>query len=156
MPKTSAGILMYQRHGDGVRVLLAHPGGPFWSDRDDGAWTIPKGEPDAGEAPEATARREFEEELGAAATGPLQPLGGVRQHSGKWVDAFALQGDFDVGGLRSNAFEMEWPPHSGQRASFPEIDRAAWFTIPDARRKILPSQQVLLDRLQALLSGPPA
>ena len=156
MPKTSAGILMYQRHRDGVRVLLAHPGGPFWSDRDDGAWTIPKGEPVAGEAPEATARREFEEELGAAAIGPLQPLGGVRQRSGKWVDAFALQGDFDVGGLRSNAFGMEWPPHSGQRASFPEVDRAAWFTIPDARRKILPSQQVLLDRLQALLSGPTA
>lgn len=156
MPKTSAGILMYQHLGDDVRVLLAHPGGPLWSGRDDGAWTIPKGEPVAGEAPEATARREFQEELGAAAAGPLQPLGGIRQHSGKWVDAFAMEGDFDVGHLHSNAFEMEWPPHSGRQASFPEIDRAAWFPLADARRKILPSQQPLLDRLQALLSAPPA
>ena len=155
MPKTSAGILMYQRHGDDVLVLLAHPGGPFWAGRDDGAWTIPKGEPVDGEAPEATARREFEEELGFAANGRLQPLGGVRQRSGKWVEAFAMEGDFDVGRLHSNAFETEWPPHSGRRASFPEIDRAAWFPLPAARRKILPGQQPLLDRLQALLSKPP-
>lgn len=147
---------MYQRHGKDVRVLLAHPGGPFWGGRDDGAWTIPKGEPVHGESPDATARREFEEELGITASGRLQPLGGVRQRSGKWVEAFAMEGDFDVGHLHSNAFEMEWPPHSGLRASFPEIDRAAWFPLPAARRKILPGQQPLLDRLEALLSEPQA
>ena len=152
----SGGILLFRRTAEGIEVLLAHPGGPFWRHRDDGAWTIPKGEPIAGEAPEATARREFEEETGATATGPLQPLGGVRQRSGKWVEAFALEDDFDVAGLHSNAFEMEWPPHSGQQASFPEIDRTAWFSLPEARRKILPGQQPLLDRLQALLSIPPA
>jgi len=151
MPSNSAGILMYKREGDRLRVLLAHPGGPFWRNRDDGAWTVPKGEARAGEASEQVARREFQEELGAAVVGPLTPLGGLRQRGGKWVEAFAIEGDFDVGSLRSNAFQLEWPPRSGTIASFPEVDRAAWFAPAEARRKILPSQQVLIDRLQALL-----
>lgn len=151
MGNESAGILMYKRQGDAIQVLLAHPGGPFWRRRDEGAWTIPKGEPAAGETAEAAARREFEEELGTAPAGPLQPLGRIRQRGGKWVAAFALQGDFDVAGLRSNTCEMEWPPRSGRFASFPEVDRAGWFAVDRARRAILPSQAALLDRLLALL-----
>ena len=145
---------MYRHDGDGLRVLLAHPGGPFWRNRDEGAWTIPKGEAGAGEAPEHVARREFEEELGTAVAGPLTPLGRLRQRGGKWVEAFASEGQFDVGSLRSNEFQLEWPPRSGRIVSFPEIDRAAWFTLAEARRRILPSQQVLIDRLQALLDLP--
>jgi len=151
MPKESAGILMYKREHGEVLVLLAHPGGPFWRNRDDGAWTIPKGEPAAGEKPESAARREFEEELGAPATGVLYPLGRLRQLGGKWVEAFAMEGDFDVTRVRSNSFDMQWPPRSGRFAPFPEVDRAAWFTPPVARRKILVSQQVLLDRLEEFL-----
>jgi len=154
MPRTSAGILMYQRHGDGLRILLAHPGGPYWQSRDDGAWSIPKGEAGAGETPEQAARREFQEELGAAVVGPLTPLGGLRQRGGKWVEAFAIESGFDVGRLRSNEFQLEWPPRSGNLRSFPEVDRAAWFAPGEARRKILPSQQVLIDRLEALLDRP--
>lgn len=153
MPITSAGILMYRPHEGGVQVLLAHPGGPFWCRRDAGAWTLPKGEPLPGEDTATAARREFEEELGTPAIGPLRPLGRVRQRGGKWVEAFALQGDFDPDTLRSNRFELEWPPRSGQRASFPEIDRAAWFTLTQAQGKILPSQAELLDRLQMMLAG---
>ncbi|HEV2623374.1 MAG TPA: NUDIX domain-containing protein [Frateuria sp.] len=152
MPITSAGILMYRQHDGGVQVLLAHPGGPFWRRRDGGAWMLPKGELLPGEAAEAAARREFEEELGAPADGPLHPLGRLRQRGGKWVEAFALEGDFDPDALRSNLFELEWPPHSGQRASFPEIDRVAWFALAQARGKILPSQEALLDRLEAGLA----
>lgn len=154
MPVTSAGILMYQYDGNRLRMLLAHPGGPFWRNRDDGAWTVPKGEAGAGEAPEQVARREFEEEMGAAVVGPLTPLGRLRQRGGKWVEAFAIEGAFDVDCLRSNEFQLEWPPRSGRTVSFPEVDRAAWFAPPEARRKILPSQQVLIDRLQALLDLP--
>lgn len=152
MPITSAGILMYRQHDGGVQVLLAHPGGPFWRRRDEGAWMLPKGELLPGEEAEAAARREFEEELGVPAVGPLHPLGRLRQRGGKWVEAFALKGDFDPGALRSNLFELEWPPHSGQRASFPEIDRVAWFALAPARGKILPSQEALLDRLDAGLA----
>jgi predicted NUDIX family NTP pyrophosphohydrolase len=152
MPITSAGILMYRLHHDGPQVLLAHPGGPFWRRRDEGAWMLPKGELLPGEGAEAAARREFEEELGMAAIGPLRPLGRLRQRGGKWVEAFALEGHFDPAALRSNVFELEWPPHSGQRASFPEIDRVAWFTLAQARGKILPSQAELLDRLEAGLA----
>lgn len=151
MARLSAGILMYRRRGDTLQVLLGHPGGPYWRNRDAGAWMIPKGEVAEGEAPEAAARREFREELGVAVTGVLQPLGRVRQRGGKDVEAFAIAGDFDVGSLHSNRFELEWPPRSGRRASFPEIDRAEWFALPVARRKILPSQVPLLDRLDALL-----
>lgn len=151
MARLSAGILMYRGRGDTLQVLLGHPGGPYWRNRDAGAWMIPKGEVAEGEAPEAAARREFREELGVAVTGVLQPLGRVRQRGGKDVEAFAIAGDFDVGSLHSNRFELEWPPRSGRRASFPEIDRAEWFALPVARRKILPSQVPLLDRLDALL-----
>jgi predicted NUDIX family NTP pyrophosphohydrolase len=153
MPKESAGILLYKREGKELMVLLAHPGGPFWRNKDDGAWTIPKGEPAAGESKEAAARRELDEELGCTATGPLQPLGQVRQSGGKWVTAFALEGDFDVATLRSNAFEVEWPPHSGKQETFPEVDRAAWFTLREAHRKILATQAPLLERLVAVLEN---
>jgi predicted NUDIX family NTP pyrophosphohydrolase len=153
MPTASAGILMYRRSPGGRQVLLAHPGGPFWRRRDEGAWMLPKGELLPGESAETAARREFEEELGAPAVGPLRPLGCLRQRGGKWVEAFALEGDFDPAALRSNLFEMEWPPHSGRRAGFPEIDRVAWFAPAQARGKILPSQAELLDRLEAGLAG---
>ncbi|MCX7514279.1 NUDIX domain-containing protein [Frateuria hangzhouensis] len=152
MPITSAGILMYRHNDGGLQVLLAHPGGPFWQRRDDGAWMLPKGERVPGEAAEETARREFEEELGAPATGELHSLGRLRQRGGKWVEAFALEGRFDPAALHSNLFELEWPPHSGRRASFAEIDRVAWFTLAQAREKILPSQVELLDRLESHLS----
>jgi predicted NUDIX family NTP pyrophosphohydrolase len=153
MSQTSAGILMY-RHLDGaLEVLLAHPGGPFWRNRDMGAWTMPKGLLAPGESAEAAARREFEEELGAPATGDLVALGRVRLRSGKWVEGFALEGEFDPGSAHSNTFEMEWPPRSGKLQAFPEIDRAAWFALDEARRRILPAQAPLLDRLEALLAA---
>ena len=148
----SAGVLAYRRRDGAWEVLLAHPGGPFWRNRDDGAWTIPKGAICAGETAEAAARREFEEELGAPPPTSLRPLGQVRQKSGKWVEAFAAEGDFDVAGVRSNRFTLEWPPHSGRIAEFPEIDRAAWFGLVAARRKILPGQVELLDHLERLLA----
>ncbi|MGN2253640.1 NUDIX domain-containing protein [Frateuria sp. GZRe12] len=153
MPITSAGILMYRLHEDGPQVLLAHPGGPFWRRRDEGAWMLPKGELQPGEEAEAAARREFEEELGVPAVGSLHPLGRLRQRGGKWVEAFALEGEFDPVALRSNVFELEWPPRSGQHASFPEIDRVAWFALAQARARILPSQETLLDRLEAYLAN---
>ncbi|WP_159015658.1 NUDIX domain-containing protein [Cognatiluteimonas profundi] len=152
MPNPSAGILLF-KHCDGeLQVLLAHPGGPLWRHRDDGAWSIPKGELAPGEAADVAARREFAEETGVAPDGVLQTLGTVRQRGGKQVEAFALEGDFDVTSLRSNPFGMEWPPRSGQLASFPEIDRVEWFSLPVARRRILDGQLPFLDRL-ALLQG---
>ena len=147
----SAGILLYRRRDGTLEVLLAHPGGPFWARRDDGAWTIPKGLIDAGEAPETAARREFFEELGAEAAGTLLPLGSVRQRGGKHVEAFALEGDFDVAALRSNTFETEWPPRSGLMKTYPEVDRAAWMDLATARIKLLEAQRPLLDRLEAAL-----
>jgi predicted NUDIX family NTP pyrophosphohydrolase len=147
MARRSAGILLYQRASDGLRVLLAHPGGPFWRKRDAGAWTIPKGEFDADESAEDAARREFREELGRDAIGPLRSLGEIMQKGGKHVVAFALEGDFDAAALRSNTFEIEWPPRSGRLKSFPEIDRVEWMTLDLAREKILPSQLELLDRI---------
>jgi predicted NUDIX family NTP pyrophosphohydrolase len=148
----SAGILLYRRPTGALEVLLAHPGGPFWARRDDGAWTIPKGLIDAGETAEAAARREFHEELGAEAIGVLVPLGSVRQRGGKHVEAFALEGDFDAATLRSNTFETEWPPRSGRMNTYPEVDRAAWFDLANARVKILEAQSPLLDRLEAALN----
>jgi len=148
MPKRSAGILLYKRSAGELLVLLAHPGGPFWQKRDLGAWTIPKGEFESDEAPEDAARREFREELGVDPTGPLQPLGEVVQKGGKQVTAFAIEGDFDVQTLRSNTFDLEWPPRSGSMAAFPEIDKVEWMTLATARKKILPSQAPLLDRLK--------
>ena len=147
MPKRSAGILLYKRGAGELLVLLAHPGGPFWQKRDLGAWTIPKGEFESGEVPEDAARREFREELGMDATGPLQSLGEVTQKGGKRVTAFALEGDFDVSALRSNTFELEWPPRSGRIVTFAEIDKVEWMTLATARKKILPGQAPLLDRL---------
>jgi predicted NUDIX family NTP pyrophosphohydrolase len=155
MPQQSAGILMYKRERGQLRVLLAHPGGPFWHARDDGAWQIPKGGAEPGETAEDTARREFEEELGSPPVGSLQPLGRLRQRGGKWVEAFALEGDFDPARLFSATCRVEWPPRSGRFAAFPEVDQAIWFTLDDARRKILPSQEPLLDRLDTLLHGGP-
>ena len=146
----SAGILMYHRGEAGLAVLLVHPGGPFWRNRDLGAWSIPKGELDDGEDPEAAARREFAEELGIAATGPLQPLGQLRQRGGKIVLAYALEGTLDVGTVRSNEIPIEWPPRSGRTIHVPEIDRAEWFTIPLARERILAGQRPFLDRLERL------
>lgn len=153
MATESAGILMY-RHGKAeILVLLVHPGGPFWRSRDLGVWSIPKGELDHDEDPEAAARREFKEELGMNAIGPLRPLGQVRQRAGKIVHAFALEGTLDVSTVRSNEIEIEWPARSGRTIRVPEIDRAAWFTLPTARQKILAGQQPFLDRLESLCDG---
>ena len=153
MAAQSAGILLYKRREGRLVVLLVHPGGPFWRAKDLGAWSIPKGEPMAGEEPEATARREFAEDLGSAPSGALHPLGKIRQRGGKQVEAFALEGDFNVDGLAGNSFEVEWPPRSGRLQSFPEVDRAEWFELPEARRRILVGQQPLLDRLEEFLGA---
>lgn len=151
--RSSAGLLVYRRRSGGLEILLVHPGGPFWAKRDLGAWSIPKGEFSDGEAPEAAARREFEEELGIATPDtPLQPLGEIVQAGGKRVTAFAMEGDLEADAIHSNEFEMEWPPKSGRRRSFPEVDRAEWFDLAEARRKIIPGQLPLLERLAAALS----
>jgi predicted NUDIX family NTP pyrophosphohydrolase len=147
MPKTSSGILLWKRERDGLRVLLVHPGGPFWVKKDAGVWSIPKGEGGDGEDALVAARREFAEELGALPQGPATSLGEVRQKGGKIVTCFAIEGDFDVAAMRSNTFELEWPPRSGKRQTFPEVDRADWFAIADARKKINPAQAEFLDRL---------
>src|SRR5262245_41368479 len=128
---------MYRRRGRALEMLLVHPGGPFWAKKDDGAWSIPKGEYEDGEAALAVAKREFAEETGTAADGAFIDLGDVTQAGRKVVCAFALEGDFDVARLRSNTFEIEWPPKSGRKRSFPEVDRAAWFAPDEARQKIL-------------------
>lgn len=155
MPISSAGILMCRRSGEGIEVLLAHPGGPFWRKRDLGAWSLPKGELNDGEDPEAAARREFEEELGVAAAGRLQSLGQVRQRAGKTVLGYAMEGDLDVNNICSNDVAIEWPPRSGRTAYFPEIDCAEWFTLSLAREEILASQRPLLDRLEMLWKNAP-
>jgi predicted NUDIX family NTP pyrophosphohydrolase len=147
MPKRSAGVLMYRRGANGVELLLVHPGGPFWKKKDLGAWSIPKGEYAEGEDPRAVAAREFEEETGVRPSGDFLPLGDVVQGGGKIVTAFALAGDFDPATLRSNTFELEWPPKSGRKASFPEVDRAQWFSLAEARAKILKGQSELINRL---------
>jgi predicted NUDIX family NTP pyrophosphohydrolase len=144
---SSAGILMYRQTGPRLEVLLVHPGGPFWRNKDDGAWSIPKGEMAEGEEPAVAAKREFLEETGYDLSGSLEPLGDIRQRGGKRVTAFAIEGDLDVSAIKSNTFEIEWPPKSGRMQSFPEIDRAAWFDLPAALVKILKSQRLLLDRL---------
>jgi predicted NUDIX family NTP pyrophosphohydrolase len=151
VPARSAGILLYRRDPDAQRLLLIHPGGPFWRGRDDGAWMIPKGLVEPGEDPLAAARREFEEELGSAPQGEPSALCTVRQAGGKWVEAFALEGDFDPAALDSNEFTVEYPPRSGRFRAFPEVDEARWFTFEEARAKILKSQAPILDALEALL-----
>jgi predicted NUDIX family NTP pyrophosphohydrolase len=153
MPAESFGILMHKRVDGQRHVLLVHPGGPFWRGKDLGAWSIPKGEPEPGEAFETTARREFAEELGTAPEGPLLPLGRIRQRGGKAVTAFAVAGDLDVSRARSSEFQLEWPPRSGRIQSFPEVDRAEWFDLATARHKILEGQRPLLDRLEEILES---
>jgi predicted NUDIX family NTP pyrophosphohydrolase len=143
----SAGLLMYRRHEPAPEVLLVHPGGPFWRNKDAGAWSIPKGLYDADEQPLVAARREFEEETGRHVEGEFVALGSFRQPGGKIITAFAVEGDFDVIALRSNTFTIEWPPRSGRLASFPEVDRAEWFSPECASEKILPGQRPFIERL---------
>jgi predicted NUDIX family NTP pyrophosphohydrolase len=152
MPKRSAGLLMYRHSGAGLEVLLAHPGSPFWAKKDRGAWSIPKGEYADTEEPLAAAQREFFEETGTQPRGAFAPLGEVRQPGGKHVMAWATEGDFDPAALISTTFELEWPPRSGRTRSFPEVDRAQWFLLEEARAKILAGQRPLIDRLEKLLA----
>ena len=147
MPRTSAGILLFRRRDGALQVLLVHPGGPAWRNRDEGAWSLPKGEFVEGEDPLTVARRELQEETGCTADGEFIPLGAVKQKGGKVVHAWALDGDFDTTTLKSNTFAMEWPPRSGTRQEFPEVDRAGWFGVEDARAKLLEAQRPFLDRL---------
>lgn len=153
MPKTSSGLLLFREASGTLEVLLVHPGGPFWSRKDEGAWSIPKGEFEEGEDPLDAARREFEEETGASARGEALPLGSLRQTGGKVVHAWAVRGDFDPALLRSNTFLLEWPPKSGRLREFPEVDRAGWFPLDEARRKILKGQAGFLDRLEEELGS---
>jgi len=150
--KLSAGILLWRRRGDAIEVFLVHPGGPFWAKKDAGAWSIPKGEFGAGEDPQAAALREFEEETGFSVAGELVPLKPIRQPSGKTVHAFAVEGDCNAENIRSNRFAMEWPPRSGQQREFPEVDRAGWFGLSEARRKMLRGQAGFLDELSEMLA----
>jgi predicted NUDIX family NTP pyrophosphohydrolase len=150
LPRRSAGILLHRDGPDGPEVLLVHPGGPAWSGRDRGAWSIPKGEYQSGEDPLAAARREFAEELGSELPdGHPTDLGEVRQRSGKLVRAWAIEGDLDATAITSNTVPFEWPPRSGKKIEIPEVDRAEWFSLPEAREKINPGQVPLLERLQA-------
>ena len=145
---------MYRRTpGNAVEVLLAHPGGPYWARKDDGAWTLPKGEPEEGEGALVCAMREFHEETGYAPAGPFAPLGEVRQQSGKRVSAWCFEGNLDPALLASNLFALEWPPHSGELRQFPEIDRVAWFDLQAARAKLLPAQRPFLERLAQALAA---
>jgi predicted NUDIX family NTP pyrophosphohydrolase len=154
MPTRSAGILLYRRGSAGLEVLLGHPGGPFYTKKDDGVWTIPKGELEAGEDELVAAFREFTEELGSSPPQePPLPLGDAKQSGAKVNVIWALEGDFDVSTLRSNTFEMTWPPRSGRLQKFEEIDRIAWFDLDAARRKLRPAQLPFLDRLAAALDG---
>ena len=155
--RRSAGILLYRQAGGAPEVLLVHPGGPFWARRDEGAWSIPKGEYEDGDDPLAAALREFEEETGTALP-PGEPieLGDVKQRGGKVVTGWAVEGDLDADAIRSNTFTMQWPPRSGRLATFPEVDRAGWFAVDEARGKLNPAQTAFLDRLlERLGSGGP-
>lgn len=156
MAKQSAGLLLFRQkpHGSQLEVLLVHPGGPFWRNKDEGAWTIPKGEFADDEDPLAAAKREFQEETGGdAPIGDYIPLKPVKQSSGKIVHAWAIEGDFDPAGLQSNQFLREWPPRSGRIQEFPEVDRADWFTPDTAKRKILAGQSPLIDQLLGSLTN---
>jgi predicted NUDIX family NTP pyrophosphohydrolase len=147
---TSAGILMYRDGPSGREFLLVHPGGPFWVKKDEGVWSIPKGEFTDGEDPLDAARREFEEELGTAVVGDFMQLTPIKQKSGKVVHAWAVRGDFDVAEVKSNLFSMEWPPKSGRQQEFPEVDRAEWFDLETARKKILAAQVELVDQVSKI------
>jgi predicted NUDIX family NTP pyrophosphohydrolase len=151
MAKRSAGLLMYRRRDRQLEVFLVHPGGPFWAKKDLGAWSVSKGEYADGELPLEAAKREFHEETGFAAHGDFIELGTVQQSGGKVVSAWAFEGDCDPGDLISNRFQIEWPPHSGRMAEFPEVDRGGWFSLGAARERILKSQVPFLDRLAGLV-----
>ena len=151
MSRTSAGILMYRRRGSELEVLLVHPGGPFWRNKDEGVWSIPKGEAAEGEDLLEAARREFEEETGFTPDGSFIPLAPVRQKSGKTVHAWAVERDLDPETIRSNTFTLEWPPKSGKHVEFPEVDRAAFFDLETAGKKINPAQSALLTELESAL-----
>lgn len=155
MARQSAGLLLFRRSSRGAEVLFVHPGGPLWARRDAGAWSIPKGEFQQGEDPLVAARREFEEETGQRPAGRAIPVGALRQPGGKTVHAWAVEGDCDPGLLPSNTFSMEWPPRSGRFQDFPEVDRAAWFSLEEARPRILKGQIGFLDRLRAILESRP-
>jgi predicted NUDIX family NTP pyrophosphohydrolase len=157
MARASAGILLYRTSSGALEVLLVHPGGPFWARRDIGAWSIPKGEHADGEDPRDCALREFAEETGTAlATDVLVELGSIRQRAGKVVTAWAAEGDLDPATVRSNTFTIQWPPRSGRMAEFPEVDRAQWFAVEQAREKLIPAQAELVDRLVERLRVDPA
>src|ERR1041385_3728553 len=147
MAKISAGLVMYRVRDGQIEVLLVHPGGPFWRNKDEGAWSIPKGEIDEGEEPLTAAKREFAEETAVQPAGPFVELGSIKQKSGKLVHAWAFEGDLDPGQIKSNTFSMEWPPRSGKMAEFPEIDRAEFFDMEQARKKINPAQIPLIQKL---------
>jgi predicted NUDIX family NTP pyrophosphohydrolase len=154
VPRHSAGLLLYRFDSEGeLHVLVVHPGGPFWAKKDDGAWSLPKGEYELGEEPLTVAEREFEEELGRPPpSGPRRDLGELDQSSAKRVHAWAIKGDLDTEHIVSNTFDIEWPPKSGTIVSFPEVDRAAWFSLPEARIKLLSGQVGFLDRLVGALT----
>lgn len=152
MSRDSAGVLLFRRRAGSLEVLLVHPGGPFWAKKDRGAWSVPKGEYGEGEAALDAARREFEEEIGTRPDGDFLELAPVRQKGGKTVRAWAVTGDLDPASVRSNTFEMEWPPRSGRLQEFPEVDRAEWFPLEEARERILEGQAPLLDELARRLA----
>lgn len=151
MPKTSAGLILFRTRNEKLELLLVHPGGPFWSRKDDGAWFIPKGELAEGEEPLDCAKREFEEETGMRPEGEFLPLGSVKQKSGKTIHAWAFAGDCDADAVKSNTFTIEWPPKSGKMREFPEVDRAGFFTVAQAKAKMHPVEFPLIVRLQELL-----
>ncbi|HAR95222.1 MAG TPA: NUDIX hydrolase [Deltaproteobacteria bacterium] len=155
MPSQSAGILLYRLTKGRLEVFLAHPGGPFWAKKDRGAWTIPKGEFEANEEPITAAVREFFEETGAQVHGPFIPLGSVRQRSGKVVSVWAAEWDLDPQRLKSNSFSLEWPPKSGRQQEFPEVDKAAWFSVEEGRMKMHSGQLSFIERLQGILERRP-
>jgi predicted NUDIX family NTP pyrophosphohydrolase len=147
MAKRSAGLLLFRRVNGELEIFLVHPGGPFWAKKDEGAWSLPKGEYSEGEDPLVAAKREFQEETGFSVDGDFIPLGELRQPGGKIVSAWAVEKDVDSGSVKSNTFSMEWPPKSGKIREFPEVDRAGWFTVSDARAKLLKGQVSFVDRL---------
>ncbi|HLW66394.1 MAG TPA: NUDIX domain-containing protein [Gemmataceae bacterium] len=151
MPAISAGLLMYRFHNGELQVLLAHPGGPYYRKKDEGVWSIPKGEAEAGEDLLETAKREFEEELGVRPIGPFIPLKPVKQRSGKMVHSWAFAGDCDTGAIVSNMFTMEWPPRSGRECEFPEVDRAEFFATTVAKHKINPAQIAIIEELKQIV-----
>ena len=154
MAKTSAGLILYRMQSGKLEVLLVHPGGPFWGKKDEGAWFVPKGELNVGEEPLAGAKREFEEETGLKPEGEFLALGSVKQKSGKTIVAWAFEGDCDPSSIKSNTFTIEWPPKSGRRQEFPEIDRAGFFTVTQAEAKMHPVEYPLVLRLHELLGDP--